>query len=280
MKRSLPCFAGATLALLATTMVQAGTDHFFRAPFPAVRSDPGPDAARAVLDQLEAAATRWADGPEATYDWVVPRLCAGTARVVVRRLEDGEFTDPGLVRAMLVQFHEIYAANALAHATGDAVVPHWRRAFTLSQAMTRVDASPAPTRKLPALAQVVSTLHAHMLTDLPLVLVMLEREYRPRPDGEQLHRAFREVEAIFEEVMAAEFAAGELTPRSLARVWPRLPKWVRGLVAGNGTPMSRAGVFLQVRRLAWVRFRWLRRKKGLVPRVAGLETWRGTAALL
>lgn len=278
MKRSPARFAGLLLALATTA--SAGIDQFFRVPFPAVRADPGPAAARDVLTQLEDAATRWAGRADAGYDWVVPRLCAGTAAAVVRRLDSGEFTDPGLVRAMLVQFHEIYAANALAHATGERPARHWRQAFALSQAMTHVDAADSPRRKLPAMTQVVSTLYAHMLTDLPLVLAILEREYQPTPDPEALRRAFREVEDIFGEVMAAEFAAGELTPQALAKAWPKLPGWVQGLMAGNDTPFSLAEVFLRVRRLAWVRFRWLRRKRDLAPRVAALEPWRGTAALL
>lgn len=280
MKRSPAGLAGILLALLATASPGARIDRFFRVPFPAVRADPGPAAARDVVTQLEGAGDRWADRPEATYDWVVPRLCAGTAAAVVRRLEAGEFTDPGLVRAMLVQFHEVYVANAMAYSAGDEVVPHWRGTLGLAKVMTRVDAAEAPRRKTPVMAQVVSTLYSHMLTDLPLVLAVLEREYQPTPAPETLRRAFREVETIFAEVMEAEFAAGELTPKALAKAWPKLPKWVRGMIAGNGTPFSFAEGFLRLRRLAWLRYRWIRKRKGLLEHTTALEAWRGTAALL
>lgn len=266
-------------ATLSPPHAQAAAAALFRAPFPVVTQDPGEAGVRQVRRELEATADWWRSQPAAGYDWVVPELSAATARAVEATAARGGFTRPEVVRAMLVQFYEIYAANSNARAAGRPVAPHWKMALGVSRLLARVDLSAANRRKTPAVAQLLATLYAHMLTDLPLVMAVLEQRFQPAISVEDMHTAFKEVEQIFAGVMASQYQDAKFTPEALKRAWPKLPGWLKQVLAGDSHPLTLGAAFVGLRRLAWLRFRWLRGRPAVRRTGPDLPAWERVAVL-
>ncbi len=207
------------------------------------------------------------------YDWVFPMLSERTTRHILRHAGSGLFDHPELIRADVAQFFELYAINHNALISGAAPEPGWARATRLARwlAGQTADGSAEGTsneERAKALVQAVYTVWVHVVLDLPRALMMAHRRLHPGIPVSAVKEDFFRLSQVFGDVIEEMIQDAEISPPLVAKLWPKLPGWMRRILTHSKLGF---GSYLHaLRRVAWMRFRWLSRIPSAVREVDAL----------
>lgn len=255
MKTVLPRLTLAFLVLTASGA--AGGGPLFGVPV--AWPEPGSPELAALPAVIQGHSDALASRPAAGYDWVFPEIYAKTSRSIVGATGTGFFEDPELVGAEVASFYEIYAANAAAWLAGRRAEPGWAFCAGLSRRLGALDGAPGGNEaRAAALVQAFATVYVHVAIDLPRALYMVHHRLEPARRMQVLRATHHRITACFYPVLEELIAEARITPAFLAKVWPKLPAWMRGFLVRGRLGF---GAYLRLlRSLAWIRFRALARK--------------------
>lgn len=190
------------------------------------------------------------------YDWVFPSLSAKTTAAFFRLSQEGHFQNPGLIRAEIAQFHELYARNANLWMRGLPCESHWEKTAKLSRRLASLDLTDEADRNSAAVVQALMAMYAHIVVDLPKALLVLAYRDPGAQDLGVMKADFFKAQTVFDPIVEEIIREGKISPKFLAKIWDWVPRWLRKVIVGESLPTG-VGVFMRSsRRFAWYRFRW------------------------
>lgn len=210
--------------------------------------------------------------PDNGYDWVFPMISQRTTRHILRAAQDGRFRDGEMVASWAAQFYELYAINHNAIVTGRPAEAGWARATRLARWLwkkTNDDGTEgAAEARAAALIQAIYTVYVHIVKDLPRALLMTERHLRPGVSQRFMKEEYFSISVIFGDVIEEILMVDDISPPIVRKLWPRLPGWLRHFLSHSKFGL---GAYLHaLRRVAWWRYKRLRRKRRYVEEVEAL----------
>jgi hypothetical protein len=175
------------------------------------------------------------------YDWFFPQVYAHVTREILAEVQAGGFVHPELCLQEILQFYEIYAANANRWMRDATPEPPWASASSTSCTFRNFDNTVGRTRhdRMNFAVQVLLlSMYAHIEVDLPRALMMIyfaRQAAEPDPAARQklladMQRDFRRLTPAFDRAVAKTMDSGQTSWQHNSH----LPSFLRWLLETVG----------------------------------------------